>query len=30
MAKWLIDPAHSEVHFKIKHLVISTVTGSFK
>ena len=30
MAKWLIDPAHSEVHFKVKHLVISTVTGSFK
>ena len=27
--KWLIDPAHSEVHFKTKHLVISTVTGSF-
>jgi polyisoprenoid-binding protein YceI len=30
MAKWIIDPAHSEVHFKVKHLVISTVTGSFK
>ncbi len=30
MAKWLADPTHSEVHFKIKHLVISTVTGSFK
>ena len=30
MAKWLIDPAHSEVQFKIKHLVISTVSGSFK
>ncbi len=29
MAKWLIDPSHSEVQFKIKHLVISTVTGSF-
>lgn len=27
--KWVIDPAHSEVLFKIKHLVISTVTGSF-
>ena len=26
---WAIDPAHSEVQFKIKHLVISTVTGSF-
>ncbi len=30
MAKWTVDPAHSEVHFKIKHLVISTVTGAFK
>ncbi|WP_310392855.1 YceI family protein [Hymenobacter sp.] len=28
--KWLLDPLHSEVQFKIKHLVISTVTGSFK
>ena len=28
--KWALDPAHSEVQFKIKHLVISTVTGSFK
>jgi polyisoprenoid-binding protein YceI len=27
---WLIDPMHSEVHFKVKHLVISTVTGTFK
>lgn len=27
---WLIDPTHSEVHFKVKHLVISTVTGTFK
>jgi polyisoprenoid-binding protein YceI len=26
---WIIDPAHSEVHFKVKHLVISTVTGTF-
>ena len=28
--KWAIDPAHTEVQFKVKHLVISTVTGSFK
>lgn len=27
---WIIDPMHSEVQFKIKHLVISTVTGSFR
>lgn len=28
--KWSIDPMHSEIQFKIKHLLISTVTGSFK
>lgn len=27
---WAIDPTHSEVQFKVKHLVISTVTGRFK
>ncbi len=27
---WNIDATHSEVQFKVKHLVISTVTGSFK
>jgi polyisoprenoid-binding protein YceI len=27
---WVIDPMHSEVLFKIKHLVISTITGSFR
>lgn len=27
--KWTIDPAHSEIHFKVKHLMITTVTGSF-
>ncbi|RYE59433.1 MAG: polyisoprenoid-binding protein [Sphingobacteriales bacterium] len=27
---WVIDPKHSDVQFKIKHLVISTVTGSFR
>lgn len=26
---WNIDPAHSEVQFKVKHLVISTVSGQF-
>lgn len=26
---WKIDPSHSEIQFKIKHLVISTVTGNF-
>ena len=28
--KWAIDPMHSEVQFKVKHLTISNVTGSFK
>jgi polyisoprenoid-binding protein YceI len=27
--KWALDPTHSEVEFKIKHLMISTVTGTF-
>lgn len=27
--KWQIDPAHTQIQFKVKHLVISTVTGSF-
>ena len=28
--KWLVDPAHSEVQFKVKHLMITTVTGYFR
>jgi len=27
---WKVDPTHTEVQFKVKHLVISTVTGTFK
>ncbi|MDH5825698.1 YceI family protein [Sphingobacterium faecium] len=27
--KWLVDPSHSEVSFKVKHLMITTVTGYF-
>lgn len=27
---WTIDLGHSEVHFKIRHLVISTITGHFR
>lgn len=27
---WKIDPAHSEITFKAKHLMITTVTGHFK
>jgi len=29
MATWKIDTAHSEVKFKVKHLVVSTVSGHF-
>lgn len=29
MTTWKIDPTHSEVQFKVKHLMISTVTGQF-
>ena len=28
--KWIIDPAHSEIQFKVKHLMITTVTGYFE
>ena len=27
---WKIDPTHSEVQFKVKHLMITTVTGYFE
>ncbi len=30
LTKWKLDTMHSELQFKVKHLVISTVTGSFK
>lgn len=29
MSYWKIDSAHSEITFKVKHLVVSTVTGQF-
>ena len=28
--KWQIDPTHSEIQFKVKHLMITTITGYFK
>ena len=28
--KWKIDTAHSEIQFKVKHLMITTVTGHFR
>lgn len=30
LTKWGIDTTHSEVQFKVKHLVIATVTGFFR
>ena len=29
MTTWKIDPAHSEVNFNVKHLLVSTVRGHF-
>lgn len=29
MTTWKIDTAHSEINFKVKHLVVSTVRGNF-
>ncbi len=28
--KWVLDPSHSEVSFKVKHLMIANVKGLFK
>jgi polyisoprenoid-binding protein YceI len=28
-SKWALDPTHSELQFKVKHLMITTVTGRF-
>ena len=30
ITKWAVDPMHSEVQFKVKHLMITTVTGYFQ
>ena len=29
-SKWVLDPTHSELAFKVKHMMISTVTGYFE
>lgn len=29
MTTWKIDPSHSEIEFKVKHLMITTITGHF-
>ncbi|WP_461487369.1 YceI family protein, partial [Pedobacter sp.] len=26
--KWVLDPTHSELQFKVTHLMITTVTGN--
>ncbi|BAP29857.1 YceI like family protein [Chryseobacterium sp. StRB126] len=28
--KWILDPTHSEITFKVKHMMISNVKGSFR
>ncbi len=28
--KWTLDPTHAEIHFKVRHMMVSWVTGSFK
>jgi polyisoprenoid-binding protein YceI len=28
--KWNLDPTHSEITFKVKHMMISNVKGSFR
>jgi polyisoprenoid-binding protein YceI len=30
ITKWIIDPDHSKVQFKVKHLAIANVAGTFK
>jgi polyisoprenoid-binding protein YceI len=30
LTKWVIDPQHSEIEFKVKHLMITNVKGTFK
>lgn len=27
--KWALDPSHSEIQFKVKHMMISSITGEF-
>lgn len=28
--KWVLDPTHTEISFKVRHLVVTTVTGKFE
>lgn len=27
--KWILDPAHSEITFRVRHMMISNVKGAF-
>src|ERR1700748_326371 len=27
--KWVLEPTHSEIQFKVRHMMISNVTGNF-
>jgi polyisoprenoid-binding protein YceI len=27
--KWVIDPTHSEIGFKVKHMMFPTISGKF-
>ena len=28
--EWAVDPAHSEISFKVRHMMIASVTGKFE
>jgi polyisoprenoid-binding protein YceI len=28
--KWVLEPSHSEINFKVRHMMISSVSGQFK
>jgi polyisoprenoid-binding protein YceI len=28
--KWIIDPTHSEIGFKVKHMMFTNVSGKFQ
>ncbi len=28
--KWKCDPAHSQIQFKVKHMMLTNITGEFK
>lgn len=29
LTKWILDPTHAEIQFKVRHLMITHITGSF-